>query len=139
MTLPRYEAPLIEIEDKPEYEIPFIATIGATAQGTTVISGLSKPYKILEARMYFPDDAVNNVLIYWLIARDGEGSTTGIPTGDNMFSPFATLQWFIGHADLVTIRGNIDITVLDTGLKMHVINNNAYAITMMSILKIREL
>jgi hypothetical protein len=139
MTESPYKPPAITISGEDEYSIPFILeALAAGAQNTAVSSMIPLSYRVTEIKVYFPDDAINNVRVYWLASNNGQGSTTTIPDGTNLIASFSGTTFLIGHADVITLRCSLAIESAKSFIKMHVLNNNAYAITIMGIIALRK-
>lgn len=124
-------------EELLEVVIPFIAIVGANAQIGIIGNVPHTPYTVLGGIIYFPNDAVDNVQVRFLYASENTFSTTGISSGENLFVRGANTPFFVGHASSVNIQSHIKLEDPDNYLKMHVVNNNAYAITVMGILNVR--
>lgn len=134
-----YQSPPVIVSDENIYSVVFVApALAANSQQTYVSSSLPYPVKVLEATVYFPDDAINNVRVYWLNSSNNQGSTTTIPDGTNLLSPYTSTGFLIGHAIQVSIPCYLEITNEKPFIKMHVVNNNAYATTLMGVIKFRK-
>ena len=133
-----YVPPTLRAVEKESYEIPFIAPALLTGQNGYSSGSIDFPFKVTKIRMYFPDNAVYGIDVYWLTATTPAISTVAMSEGQNLFSPFSPVVRFIGHADIVTLYPNRVIEATHPYIKMHVVNNNAYAITLMGIVTIRR-
>lgn len=134
-----YSFPKIVSYEELEYSFPFVLTgLAATSQNTVVVGTIPFTFRVLEITVFFPDDAINNIQVYFLVSDNPQGSTTTIPSGENLLAPFTPTQFLIGHAEKVTITCNALVSSNRSYIKMHIINNNTYAITLMGIVKIRK-
>lgn len=126
-----------ELKGYIELVMPFVVTIGAGAQGGQAIALPYLPCIVLGGTIYFPDNAIDNILVYFLESPDGSISTTGISGGEDLLTPETGTPYFIGHADAIHVTTHIPVESPIAYFKMHVVNNNAYAITIMGILTVR--
>jgi len=137
--LPYWTPPIVNIISRVEYEIPISGAIGANLQGTILSGIITIPFKITGVRFIFPDNAINNVRAYLLYATDDNTSTTGTPTGTNVFSRYSPTAYFVGHDAIINAYCNIDINDNRTRLKLHINNLNNWATIIQVIVSIRRL
>lgn len=121
-------SPLI-ITLKPTYEIPLSGVIAATAQGGVASARLRKPFRIHDIIINFGDDHADAVLHYFLTSTNKNISTTNISIGDNVVPAESPTPYYIGHAVLRRVKIIKEFKAGRRFLKVHVVNNNAYAIT----------
>lgn len=139
MALEQYVPPKLVIVEKEVYEIPFMLTVAGAAQLGYSSLRIPFPYKIIEIKMYFPDDAIGNVDVYWLTSNNDVVSAIAISAGTNPLLYLTLIPYFAGHADMIPLRLNITPLDVERYIKMHVVNGNAYATNMMSTVRIRRL
>lgn len=139
MTESPFKPPLVLGIESQEYVLVFVLEgLGAGLQNTVVTSMIPLKYAVTKIETFFSDDAINNVRVYWLMSNNAQGSTTSIPDGSNLIAPFSAINFIIGHADLVSISANVLSETDKSYIKMHVINNNAYAVDIMGLVTIRK-
>jgi len=134
-----FKAPKIEMFIKRAYEIPFSALVAATSQQTIVSGLISFKFRVTLVKMIFDTDHVNSVLYYWLIGRNNQGSTTGLPEGDNIFREIVPVNFFVGNGETRTLQPNVAWEEDKGYLKLHINNLNTYAVTVKATIGIQEL
>lgn len=118
--------------------IPFKAAIGANTQLTIVSFRIPFPFKITHAEVTFRDDAANNLQVYILVANNRNTSTTGVPPDPNVFSQYSSTPYFIGEGVVQKADCNVQAPDGYYYLKVHGVNNNAYAQTINATVTIEE-
>lgn len=134
-----FKAPKYREVAKDYLEIPFSATIAAATQNTIVVGPIMFPFKVTGVEMIFGADAADNLRYYWKVARNRQGSTTGVPSGRNIFGWMAPHGYF--HGTGITKRANTSFKAREDEhyIKCHVNNLNAYAQAVNASLSIEEI
>ena len=136
----RYRAPKFELSDKRQVELNFEGLVGAGAWLTFVpCPRIPYPFRVVLAKMVFTNEANNLVRVYWLTSTDDNPSTTGIPTGDNIFRKENPIQYFVGKAIIKRINANVEIPERNMFIKCHINNTLPYAYRVNNSLVIQEL
>jgi len=134
-----YKAPELVLSAKRMYELPFQAIVNAASQ-LTIVSGLiTFKFKVIQVKMFFGNDHINNVWHYWLIGRNSGGSTTTVPPDDNMFGLMSPIALFVGHNEVITAYPDFSWTEERGYIKLHINNVNTYIVTVKAICRIEEL
>lgn len=103
--------------------------VAAGTYATSISGGLGFPYRIIEAKFYFLDDAVPDMRYYLYVGSSPSGSTTGMPEGSNVLSPYSGSGFIRGGQGMVKVEPMYDVTAERTYIKVHVFNNDAiYAV-----------
>jgi len=139
MALAKYKAPEFEIVAKKAYELPFNGSVGATAQLTFVSSMIAFQFKVTTIKIYFSNNHANGVRHYFLVGRNSQGSTTGIPEGDNMFGQISPSNYHIGDNETIVLHPYALWEEARGYIKVHINNLNAYAVAIKVIIVIEEI
>ena len=134
-----YTAPKYELKAKRIAEIPFIATIGATAQLTILSDLISFPFVVRSILIDFSTDHINNVLHYVLLSTNRTTSTTSVPADTSAFTGLSGISYAIGDNREKRYFPNIEWRQTRSYIKVHVVNNNAYAVSVNATVTIEEL
>ncbi|NVM22650.1 MAG: hypothetical protein HWN68_12835 [Desulfobacterales bacterium] len=135
----RYTAPKFDLLDKRLVELNFEGLVGAGAHLTLPIPSISYPFRILQAKMVFTNEANNLVRVYWLTSTDNNPSTVAVPTGDNIFGKENPTQYFVGKAIIKRVNANVIIPDRNIFIKCHINNTLAYAYRVNNSLIIQEI
>jgi len=139
MPIPIYKAPVLDLDVKSTIEIPLTRTIGAGAQDTRVSGMITYPFRIIQTKMFFGRNARNLIQYYWLYSSENSESTTGIPSGKNIYTKLTPLVYFIGEAEIKTINSQIDVLDKDQYIKLHIVNGLGVAYDGSGTITIQEL
>lgn len=139
MPIPIFKAPVLDLESVKVVEIPFSGLVGAGAQLTLVSNMITYPFRILQCKMVFDRNARNLVHHYWLYAGDREGSTTGVPSGDNIYQKETPLGYFLGESLVRTVNSAIDILEVRRFIKLHTVNGLAVGYYINASITIQEI
>lgn len=110
------------------YEIPFASAVAANTQLTILSDALTFPFQILEAKMFFDTDHINNVRYYFKYSSNRTLGTTAPPPDPNICSPLVSQVYFVGNGFMRKARTNLKVVDLPAYLKVHIDNTNAWAI-----------
>jgi len=133
-----YRAPKIEVLQKKAYEIPFVQTVGATSQLTLISSLIPFLFKVIIVKIYFSANHANAVGHYILIGRNNQGSTTGIPEGENVLGPYVPLSPLVGDNETIVLQPNYVWPELKGYVKVHVNNARPYTVQIKVLVTIQE-
>jgi len=139
MPIPIYKAPVLNLESKRIVEIPFTGTVGANAQITLVSNMITYPFRVTQARMIFDRNARNLIRHYWLHSGEREESTTGLPSGDNIYSRETSLGYFIGQATVRIANSSIDVLEGKRFIKLHTVSTLGVAYNISASITIQEI
>jgi len=134
-----YLAPKFSLVSKRMSELPFVSSIGASTWLTIITSPIAYPFRIIQAKMTFTDEARNLVQHSWFTSRNASVSTTTYPSGDNLFGKEMTIAYFIGKAIEKVVNCNIEITDVPSYIKMCTRNLNPYTYLINCTLTIVEM
>lgn len=129
----------INITLKPTYEIPLIGVVGAAAQLGFRSDKIDISFRINGLKIIFGDDHIDNVLHYFLIGTTDALSAVALSEGTNIFGERAFTPWFIGHSMIRYIKFVKEYPQADRWLKVHVVNNNVYAIQVNASVIVEEI
>ena len=135
----RYTAPKFDLLDKRTVELNFEGLVGANAHFTLPRAGISYPFRVLQAKMVFTNEANNLVRVYWLVSTDSSPSIVAVPTGDNVFGRENPVQYFVGKAIIKRVNANVKIPERNRYIKCHIHNTLPYAYRANNSLIIQEL
>lgn len=133
-----YMSPEILFNRRRLINIPISGTIGATAQNSFSTSHIPFKYRIVKVRMYFRDDAVWNVLMYWFSSSNPQGSTANLPDGTNIFAYASNTPFFVSDGPPVEAECSYESNEDEHYIKLHVVNNNGYATNVNGVVTIEE-
>lgn len=130
--------PKLTLEPKRMFEIPFSGNVLAATQLTLLSGVIPFQFVVKGVTMVFNAEAMNQIRHYWLYGTDDVGSTTGVPSGVNIFSALTPVGYFTGHATIRKVDANILIPLSNARIKLHTDNlmNSAYDIV--GSIKIQE-
>jgi hypothetical protein len=137
-TIPVFVAPSFESVLKRRLQIPFISAIAANTQLTLVSARITFPFVIVGVEIVFRDDAANNLLEYVLLSGNTNTSTTAVPPDLNAFSQYAPNPYFIGEGVVKRADCYVYAPSGYQFVKVHTVNNNAYAQTVNVTVTIEE-
>ena len=130
--------PIITSLKEKEYVLPFVLLgLAAGAQSAVVQSVTTREEYVVEIIMCFPDDAINNVEVYWLSSDSPDISTSTISTGENLLADWISPARIIGHAETIRLACNVPVPASARYVKMHVVNNNTYVVDIQGFVKLR--
>lgn len=129
----------INITLKPSYEIPLVGVVGANAQTAFISGRITVPFRVNGIVIVFGDDHVDNVLHYFLTDDTQNISTTSISTGDHLIPISYPNRYFIGHSMIRRVHIIREFPEGGLILKCHVVNNNAYQITVNAAIVVEEI
>jgi len=129
----------IKAKLKPTYEIPLSGVIGAGAQGAFVSGKIDKPFRINGIVIVFSSDHIDTVLHYFLVGDTNQVSTASISTGVNLTPTDSPTPYFIGHNMIRCVKIIKEFPEGNKYLKCHVVNNNAYAVTVNASIIVEEI
>jgi hypothetical protein len=134
-----YIAPRYSLTAKRTAEIPFMATVGAAAQLTILSDLISFPFVVRSILIDFGSDHVDRVLHYVLLSTNRTTSITVVPADTNAFTGLSTIGYAIGDNREKRFYPNVEWRQTRSYMKVHVINNNAYAVNVKVNVTIEEL
>lgn len=118
-------APLIAVESN-RHVIQFNGlALAAGAQITGVSGQLGFRYRILKAKVFFLDNAVPDLRYYVMVGNTPGGSTTGLPEGQSIFSPYSPTTMIRGSQGARVMEPMLVVSEVRTYLKVHVWNADA--------------
>lgn len=135
----RYQVPPIEFVPKRSWDIPMSGTVPGFSQATIVSGKITFPFRITRVRMWFRNDAAYSVLLYWLVSPNSTGSTTGIPSGDNIFAYAAPVPYFAAEDTVIEALSNYEDPDGNKYLKLHAVNGLAVLMDVLGIATVEEL
>jgi len=134
-----YKAPKFELFTKKVVEIQFTGSIGVGAYLTLVSSLITFPFRILQLKMIFGEEANNLVQHGWFLSGNSGVSVTGVPSGDNIASKESPNPFFIGKNILRVININIEVKEGRQYIKLYTYNANSYVYNINCSIVIQEL
>jgi len=135
----KYVAPKFELLTKRTVEIPFTSIINTLTHLTLVSGMIPYPFRILQCKMIFTDDANNLVQHAWLTSGNISVSTTGLPSGDNIFGVESPTAVFIGKGIIRRVNTNIEFISPRLYIKLYTYNGLGYAYRINCSIIIQEL
>jgi hypothetical protein len=118
--------------------IPFNGALAAAANNTYIAGPISFKYRVTEVEAVFRDDANNQLLIYVLVSKNNQLSTTTVPPDYNVFSEYAATPYFIGEGLIKHVDCNYEAQAGELYIKIYASNLNAYAQVVNVTVKIEE-
>lgn len=115
--VPRYQ-PI----DKRQVEINFNGTLATGAFLSVVAGPITYRFRIIQVKMIFTDDANNLVEHGWFISSNAGVSTTGFPSGDNIFSVESPATLFVGKHIVRIANTNVKIDEINRYIKLYTHN-----------------
>ena len=134
-----YIAPRYELKAKRTAEIPFFATVGANAQLTILSDQITFQFIVRSILIDFGSDHVDNVLHYVLLSTNRTASVTAVPADTNAFTGLSTIGFAIGDNREKRYYPNVEWRQTRSYVKIHVVNNNPYAVLVKATVTIEEL
>lgn len=134
----KYKAPTFEEVAKRLLTIPITSPIPATTHLTIVVGPITFRYRVLEGEMIFRNDAMDQVRYYWLVSRNRTPSTTGVPSGSNLFGYLAPVGYFVGTGITKRVFSGVTPGAEQEYIKLHTHNLNAFAQTINCSIQIEE-
>jgi len=129
MRVPRFIIPEFALKPVRQVEIPFRIAV-PTLGYRSVVSGLvSYPFKVVQAKMVFSEEANNLVEHGWFTDINDGVSTTGPPPGDNIFGREGAGAYFTGKGVVKTANTNVEFPTYGLYIKFYTFNGCAYAYT----------
>lgn len=116
--------------------IPFFFTLAANTQQTLVSNAITVNYKIKSVEAHFRDDAAHNLLFYILSGNNQSTSTTIVPPDMNVVSSLSPTPYLTGEGEIIELAVNYEPAENYMYVKVHAVNNNAYAITGLCVVTI---
>jgi len=132
-------APRWKPVDKRQVELNFSGTIVNGAFNSVVAGPIPYKFRILLAKMIFTDDANNLVEHGWYISANNSVSTTGPPSGDNVFGRENPTQLFIGDNLIRVANCNVVVDQVNMYIKLYVHNTCGATYTFNCAMIIQEL
>jgi hypothetical protein len=112
-------APIIA-KEQPRHVIQFGGlALGAGAQITGVSGGITFRYRIVKVKVFYLDNAVPDLRYYVLVGSTPGGSTTGLPEGDSIFSPYSTTLFLRGSQGMRECEPMLIVDSTRSFLKVH--------------------
>ena len=139
MSIPQYKAPELELALKKILEIPFASAIAAGAHLSLVSGRIEFPFRVTGAKMVFTDDANNWIQHRWYVSANRSVSTTGTPSGDNIFSPKSPSAYFSGKGLIRRVYANREYPAIGLYIKLYTFNNSPYAYNISASITIQEM
>jgi hypothetical protein len=118
--------------------IPFDAVLAAGTNNTIIAGQISFRYRITEVEIVFQDNANNQLLVYVLVSKNSNISTTTVPPDYNIFSEFATTPYIVGEGMIKHIDVNHEVEDGEVYIKIYASNLNTYAQVVNVTVKIEE-
>lgn len=135
----KYVAPKFGLTEKRIYEIPFNINVAATTYLSQVSGRIMFKFRVLKAKMFFPEEANNLVEHGWFIDSNRSVSTTGTPSGDNAFHGVSPTNIFTGKAVVRVAESNREFEEEGLFIKFYTYNGNAYAYQATGSITIEEI
>ena len=140
MAYPVFNTPEIQYPTKKQIVIPLAqAVLNAGAQQTLVSSLITFPFRIVQVKMFFSFTTQSLVRYYWLVSSSNDISNAGLPSGDNPFSGFGTLPYFVGEGIMRKEPCAYEDNVGKKYVKLHVQNNSPIAQPINASVVVQEL
>ena len=141
ITMPSvYTAPKFSLSARRIAEISFIGTVPlAPAQLTLLSSLISFSFVVRSVNIDFGHDHTDSVLHYILLSHNRTASTTSCPADTNALTGLSELAYVIGNNREKRYFPNTEWRDPPSYVKVHIDNNNAYAVTVKVTVTIEEL
>lgn len=139
MSIPNFVPPSWESVLKRRVQIPFNGAVGANAQLTLLSSRITFKYAVVATEVVFRDDAANNLQVYVLVSNNQNTSTTNVPPDPNVFSQYSPSPYFVGEGTIKRAECSVEAPVGYEFIKVHAVNNNAYAQTINATITLQEI
>ena len=123
-----YVAPKFELKAGRIAEIPFYATVPAASQLTILSDMITFPFIVRNILIDFGADHLDAVLHYVLLSTSRTTSATAVPADTNAFSGLSPIGYAIGDNREKRYYPNIEWRETKSFIKVHAVNNNAYAV-----------
>ena len=134
-----FKAPRFEMVGKRVAELPFSGTIAAGGFLTIVSSMITYKFRILKVKMIFTEDANNWIVHEWLISGNRSTSTTGRPSGTNIFGRESPVSSFAGKAIVRNIACSIEVREERNYIKLYTRSTSPYAYFVNGTITIEEI
>lgn len=131
--------PTAKLKPRRRAELNFSGTVGAGTHLTIVSSAIPYGFRVKEAKMIFTVDANNNIRHYWLVSSEPSESTTGVPSGDNIFARENRQSYFIGKSFIRKAVTSLSYPDAPLYIKCHTWNQGAYPYVINCAINIEEL
>jgi hypothetical protein len=118
--------------------IPFNAVLPAGSNVTILAGQISFRYRIVEVEIVFQDDANSQLLIYVLVSKNSNLSTTTVPPDYNIFSEYASTPYIIGEGLIKNITCSHQVEDGEVYIKVYASNLSAWAQVVNVTVKIEE-
>lgn len=135
----RFEAPKFTLEERRIVEIPFFGTVAAGLFLTLVSGMVTDPFRITRLKMIFDEKSNNLIQHSWWTARDGQGSTTGNPSGDRLGARESPTGVYVGRGIIRVVDVNLEFPEGRRYIKMHTFNGLGVAYIINGSCTIEEL
>lgn len=137
-----YVAPKFELKAKRVAELSFRGTVaaGVPTSYLAIVSGrITYPFRIIQAKMIFTDEANNWIEHRWYTSTNLNLPTTDFPSDDNIFGRESPSSGFIGKAIIRIVNTSVEYPEGDVFIKLGTRNTGPYAYAVNCSITIEEI
>lgn len=135
----KFKAPTFEMVAKRVAELPFSGPIAAGAMLSLVSGMITYPFRITRVKMIFTEDANNWIVHEWYVSANRSVSTTGRPSGVNIFGRESPVSSFIGKAIIRKVQCSIEVREGRQYIKLYTNNTGPYLYQINGTITIEEI
>lgn len=122
MGISTFKVPEFKLVSKRVSEIPFSGSIGTLTWLTLLSTKIPYPFRVVQAKMIFPDAANSLVRHYWHVSPTPVSSTTQELLIENIFGRESPNPFFIGKAVIKTVNCSVEYPAGNLYLILHTYN-----------------
>lgn len=123
----RFIIPRFKLLPKRMAELPFHGTVAASATLLVSSSRIFYPFKVVQAKMTFTEEANNLVQHSWYVTSSGAVTGTGAPPGINIFGRESPQAFFAGKSTVKKIDMNLEYPEGGLFIVLYTVNGCTYA------------
>jgi len=106
--------------------IPFLGTVAAGGELTLSSRRLTFPFRTKKLRVFFPLNTNRTTRVSFFLSPDDTCPTTGKPTGQNLFSPYSNIDYFVGDDELKEVEHVVEVKERGMFLKVYTLNTDSF-------------
>lgn len=134
-----FRSPKFKLETKRVAEIPFQGQVAAGVTLNLASGQITYPFRIIEVKMIFTDEAMNQVFHRWFVGTQGRVNPTGEPAGTNIFGRESPTARFNGRAVIRVVPCNIEFPTGRRYIVLHTDNTSPYQYDFVCSVTVQEL